>query len=401
MTQDTQPQTAPDTEQTGRDGASSSSSARKRRRRWVRPLLLLAGPLAVLVGGIAWYYTGGRYESTTNAYVHADMVAISPEVSGPIAEVKVDENEVVHKGDELFRIEQRPFKLAVARAEAELHSVRQDIRALKATYQEQKENLQLARIRRGFAQRDFDRKNKLSRTNVVSQAKLDEVQNALETARQQVAVSKQAMQATRAQLSGDPDLPVDQMPKVKSAQAALEKAQLDLAHTTVPAPFDGIASNTPEPGQYVGPSASVMSVVATRGVWVDANFKETALTHVAPGQAVDIRVDTYPGRVWHGTVASIAPATGSEFSVLPAQNVTGNWVKVVQRIPVRIAVETPRDAPQLRSGMSTEVEIDTRHRRELPAFARKALAWLGTFPETAMAKTPDQASKAAGGSAGQ
>lgn len=362
-------------------------AAAPNRRRWLRPLLLIAGPLAVIVGGIYWYYSGGRYVSTDNAYVQADMVAVSPQVSGPISAVLVHENQRVEKGDVLFRIDEQPYRIAIEQAKANLASTRQDIESLKATYQQQKGNLELAKINLGYAQRRYDRQAPLEKNSYVSEAALDDVRNALDTARQQTVLDQQEMQTTLAKLGGSVDTPVEQIPQYMQAKAALDKAELDLAHTTVKAPFVGIASNMPQPGQYVAPGGAVMSLVSAENLWIDANYKEDQLTHVQPGQEAEIWIDTYPDRVWHGTVKSVAPATGAEFSVLPAQNATGNWVKVVQRIPVRIAVDSAENAPQLRAGMSTEVEIDTHYQRKLPT----ALSWLGflTGETTAQASTRD------------
>lgn len=367
----------------------------KRRRGWLRPVLLIAGPLLVLIAGAVWYYTGGRYVETENAYLQADKVAVSADVSGTIDTVAVSENQAVAKGDVLFRIDPAPYKIAVDQAHANLESVRQDILALKANYQQETDNLDLAKIDLDYAKRRYDRQSRLQKNNVVSQASLDDVKNALDKAREHVALEQHVMRVTLAKLGGDADTPVEKTPQFLQAKAALAKAELDLSRTSVRAPFAGIASKTPNPGQYVNPGAAVMSLVASTGVWVDANFKETQLTHVKPGQTVEVQVDTYPGRVWQGTVASVAPATGSEFSVLPAQNATGNWVKVVQRIPVRIALDEQASDPDLRAGMSALVEIDTHHQRQLPGFARAAIAMASNLMHqgTAVAE-PMQASAA-------
>ncbi len=349
----------------------------KARRRWLRPLLLIAGPLAVIIGGAWWYYTGGRYVETDNAYVQADMVAVSPQISGSISDVAVHENQHVQAGDVLFHVERRPFEIAVEQAKANLAETAQDLNALKETYKQQQESLALAKINFDYAQRKYDRQAALEKNSVVSQQTLDDTKNALDAARQQVVLDSQAMQTTLAKLGGSADTAVEAIPQYLQAKAALDKAQLDLAHTNVKAPFDGVASNLPQPGQYVAPGGAVMSLVSAQNLWIDANFKEIQLTYVKPGQKVDIWVDTYPDKVWHGTVKSLAPATGAEFSVIPAQNATGNWVKVVQRIPVRIAVDASQDAEILRAGMSTEVEIDTHHQRELPGLVKTALSWFG------------------------
>lgn len=349
----------------------------KRKRRILRPLLLIVGPVAVIVGGAYWYYSGGRYVGTENAYIHADMVAVSPQVAGPITHVMIHENQQVHKGDVLFQIDPEPFKLAIEQAKANLDSVRQDLNELKEKYAEQEANLKLDRINRDYAQRTYNRQSKLIKSHVVSQAKLDESKNALDAARQRISVDKQALRTTLVKLGGSADVDITTLPQYQKAKAAIDQAELDLAHTTVVAPFDGVIGNKPEPGAYVSPGTSAVSLVSSNALWIDANFKEVDLTYVKPGQEVEVSVDTYPDHKWHGVVQSLSPATGAEFSVLPAQNATGNWVKVVQRIPVRIEIDQTADQPELRAGMSTEVEIDTHHKRKLPNFAQVALSWVG------------------------
>jgi len=356
-------------------GAPAPAKARggPQRRRRIRRILLVGGPVVVLLVVGYFYLFGGRYISTENAYVKADKVAISAQVEGPIAEVDVDENEHVDQGQVLLRLDQRPFQIALARAKAQLHNARADVGGLKANYAQKQDELKLAEEDIDLAAHDYKRQLGLAKRQVSSQTRLDKAQRALVAAKQHVVAVRQALAKLRAELGGDPSLPTEQQPRVAQAQAAVDQAELDVQHTTVRAPFAGVASNTPEPGQYVRPGEAVMSVVADHHFWIEANYKETALTHVKPGQPVAIDIDTYPGRRWHGKVASISPATGAEFSVLPAQNTTGNWVKVVQRIPVRISVQdSAKDAP-LRAGMSTEVEIDTGYHR-LPGFLQD---WFG------------------------
>jgi membrane fusion protein (multidrug efflux system) len=340
------------------NGASRSRSPS--RRRLARRVLLPIGPVVVLLAGAYFYFFSGRYVSTDNAYVKADKVTVSAQLAGPIAAVEVAENQQVRKGQVLFRIDDAPFRLALGSARAELDRVRAETEGLKARFQEKQRELELALSDRKSAQREYQRQSDLAGKNVSSPARLDQAQHALDIADQRIQVVKQELAELKADLGGDPDSPAFQRPQVLAAQAARDQAALNLEHTRVPAPFDGVASKTPEVGQYVTPGSPVMSVVGDRHVWIEANFKETDLTHVHPGQAVTIDVDAYPKHQWHGTVQSISQATGSEFSVLPAQNATGNWVKVVQRIPVRIAVRQPDEAPRLRAGMSTEVEIDTQ-----------------------------------------
>ncbi len=358
----------------------------ERKRRWLRRVLLLLGPALVLVVAGYFYVTGGRYVDTDDAYVRADMVAVTAEVSGPIVQVDVRENEHVEPGQALFGLDEQPFKIALAQAAARLNKADNDVRALKASYRQKEQELELANKNVGYAEQEFERQAKLVKRDFASQAKYDEAQHNLDVAHQQVAVTEQELRGLLADLAGDPDIPVDQHPTYLEAKAARDQAALDLRHAVVRAPFAGVASQKPNLGDYVTAGRPVMSIVADQQVWVEANFKETDLTHVRPGQSATVQIDTYPDREWPATVESISQATGAQFSVLPAQNSSGNWVKVVQRIPVRIAIEAGPDDPPLRAGMSVVAEIDTGHQRELPGFARSVLAWAGYVAEPGSAQ---------------
>ena len=346
--------------------APSDSAPLPARRHWLRRTLLLVGPLAVAGVGAYVYFAGGRFVSTDNAYLQADKVAISAEVSGPVKEVLVQENAPVARGQVLFRIDDRPYRVAVQHAQATLAKARTDVAATKASYREQGAQLAIAKTNLAFAEREFARQTELAQRHFISEAKLDDVRKGLDLARQQVTASTQDLERIAANLEGQPDLPVDQNPVVREAQAALAQAELDLARTEVRAPFAGLASTPPKVGQYLNAGAAAMAVVADARVWVEANFNETDLTYVSPGQRATVTVDTYPGHKWRGTVESVSPATGAQFAILPPQNATGNWVKVVQRIPVRVALDVSPEDPQLIAGMSAEVEIDTEHERGLP-----------------------------------
>jgi membrane fusion protein, multidrug efflux system len=374
--------------------AQPQPSVPARRRRWRKPLLLVV-PLVVVAIGAFFYFTGGRYVSTDNAYVRADNVTISAEVSGPIAAVVVRDNEHVAKGQVLFRIDEQPFRVALDRAEAALRAQRDTIESLKAQYGEAVESLKLAEANAAFAKREYDRQAKLAKTKVASESTLDSARNKYDQATQQIAVTRQQIAQIRARLGGDPDAPSESQAAYLQAKAAVAQAALDLAHTAVHAPFAGIASNKPQPGAYVTAGNAVMSVVADEGVWIEANFKETDLTHVVPGESVTVSVDTYPDHEWHGTVESISQATGAVFSVIPPQNATGNWVKVVQRIPVRIALKNAADAPPLRAGMSTQVDIDTGSRHRLTKLVQSVLPWQTVHAEAAPMDTQPAAKPAA------
>jgi membrane fusion protein (multidrug efflux system) len=360
---------------------SAPAPSPERRRRWLRRVLLLLGPLLVLLVGGYFYVTGGRYVDTDDAYVRADMVAVTAEVSGPIVEVDVRENEHVDPGQVLFRLDEQPFRIALAKAEAGLRKAENDVQALKASYHQKQQELELAHKDVTFAEQEFQRQAKLAKRDFASEAKYDEAAHDLAVANQHVAMTEQDLHGLLADLAGNPDIPVDQHPTYLEAKAARDQAALDLQHAVVRAPFAGVASQKPDLGDYVKAGTPVMSIVADQDAWVEANFKETDLTHVRPGQAATVHVDTYPDRTWPATVESISQATGAQFSVLPPQNASGNWVKVVQRIPVRIALRTDPDDPPLRAGMSVTAEIDTGHRRELPGFIETALAWAGYVTE--------------------
>jgi membrane fusion protein (multidrug efflux system) len=333
-------------------------------RRLLRRTLLVLGPVAVAVAGGYAYLSSGRFASTDNAYVKADKVLISPQVTGQIVRVEVKENEPVVAGQVLFVIDDEPYRVAVTRAKAQLRAVESYVESLKAQYLERLEDLALERTNVEFAERELAREKALAERKLGSDVDVDRARHEYDVAARRIAIVEQQIAQLRAQLGGDVETTLEEQPAYQMVQAQYEQALLDLEHTVVRAPFDGIASRVPMVGEYVTPGSPVMSVVADRDVWIEANFKETDLTHVRVGQPVTVRVDTYPDREWRGEVASISQATGSEFSVIPPQNATGNWVKVTQRIPVRIAVDHPGDVP-LRAGMSAIVEIDTGHERRL------------------------------------
>ncbi|HEX6994924.1 MAG TPA: HlyD family secretion protein [Gammaproteobacteria bacterium] len=346
------------------------AEAPRRRPRVLRAVLLLLGPVLVLAVGGYVYYTGGRYVETDNAYVKADIAVISADVSGPIVRVEVHENQPVAAGDVLFAIDDRPYRVALEQADAQLRAVTAMIESLKAQYRQRVEELELARTDYEFAERELSRAVALAADDLASDEAVDRARHELDSAARRMEIVQRGLEQLLAQLGGSPEGDIAQQASYQAVKAIRDAAALDLERTVVRAPFDGIASKVPVVGRYVVPGAAVMSVVASEHVWIEANYKETELTYVCPGQPVEIRVDTYPDRVWHGRVESISQATGAEFSVIPAQNATGNWVKVIQRIPVRIAVEHAEEGPPLRTGMSTTVEIDTGHERQLPRFIR-------------------------------
>jgi membrane fusion protein (multidrug efflux system) len=341
---------------------------RKRRRGLLRWPLLVAGPVLVLAVGGYIYLNSGRIAKTDNAYVKADMVPISTAVPGIVIEVAVDENQRVAAGDLLFKIDPETYKLARERASAQLEAVASFVSGLRASYAQALAQLELANTEVRYAERDVERERSLRERGLGSESDLDDAQHKLDTARQQIPIVEQRIAQLKAQLGGQPHFEVESHPAYRTAKVALEDAEVDLGWTTVRAPFDGVVSHVPMAGIYAMPGAPVLSIVANENLWIEANFKETELTHVAVGQPVVIHVDTYKTVDLEGRVESISPATGAEFSVIPAQNASGNWVKVAQRIPVRIRLDAPPGDITLRAGMSAIVEIDTGFQREAPPF---------------------------------
>jgi membrane fusion protein (multidrug efflux system) len=334
-----------------------------------RPLMFALLPLVLILGGY-FYVTGGAVMSTDNAYVQADMVGLSTDVSGIVTEVLVRDNQKVAKGDVLFKLDDLQFRLALNRAEAQIGNTRNDLMALQASYRNMQTQVGQAKTDVDFNNVNFKRQQQLVANNFTPQATFDASRNTLQGSQQKLASLEQQLAGIAANLNGDPDAPIEDHPRYKDALAARNEAARQLAHTLVRAPFAGIVTNVPslQPGQYLAAAAVAFNIVSTDHVWVQASPKETELTYVKAGQKVTVDVDTYPGERWAGTVDSISPASASSFSLLPAENTSGNWVKVVQRIPMRVLVNNAPGKPPLRVGMSVEVNVDTGHARGIPNF---------------------------------
>jgi membrane fusion protein (multidrug efflux system) len=354
------------------------AGARRSLRQRLRLPLMLAGPIVVLLGAAYWYLTGGRYVSTDDAYVQAARVQISTDVSGRVVAIDVKDNEKVNTGQMLFRLDPRPFQIAVDEAKAQLATVRYQIHALKATYHQKRADARAAEATVDYQQHEFERQQRLLASGTASQQQFDQARQAYETGRAQFASKQQDVAVALANIGGDPDIPLEQHPMVQHAQAALDRAELNLSYTEIRAPENGIVTKVDQlqVGNYVTASTPLFSLMSTDRVWVEANFKETELTHMRSGQQATVEIDTYPDVTFSAKVESLSPGTGLTFSLLPAENATGNWVKVVQRLPVRFHLERLDPNSPLHAGLSATVEVDTRYRRPWLDRAERLLAWL-------------------------
>ena len=333
-----------------------------------RTLLLVVLPVVVLIGGVAFYLSGGRYATTDDAYVGAQKVLITPDISGKIQKVLVKEGQRVKAGDELFEIDPVPFRFALQQAQATLESAKTNYDNLRSNVSSYTQLLELAKQGVDLKQRDVERKTTLVKSLSGSQLDLDTATTNLVLARAQLELLQQQLANSKNQLLGNPDLPLEQFPPYFQAKAALDQAQRNLDHTVLRAPIYGTATQVDsiQLGRFVMAGSPVFSVIDDVNPWVDANLKESDLTYVGVGQPVTMSIDAFPDHTFMGTVGSLSPGTGAQFAILPPQNSTGNFVKVVQRVPVRIYFDKNDKAVQkLKAGMSTYVWVDTGHKRSL------------------------------------
>jgi membrane fusion protein (multidrug efflux system) len=356
---DSVPVTTPAPIVTGTDEPSS-------RRRSLRTPLLILAPVVAVIAGLFFYLHGGRYEETDNAYFQSGLVAVSANVSGPVTAVEVHDNQQVKAGQVLFRIDPAPYQAAVDEAAAALATAHTQVASLRANFAQGQADVQSARDKLVYATREAARQKELLAEGISSQAQYDQAVLARQNAAQSIQSSQQQAQSVAASLSGNVTAPSASQPAVKRAQAALERAQLNLNYTVVRAAQDGIVTkvNQLQVGSYVTAARPVFTLAGVR-IWVEANFKENQLGYMRIGQPAEFSVDAFPNLKLTGHITSFSPGTGNSFSLLPAENAAGNWVKVVQRLPIEISIDRLPQGIPLHSGLSVEVTVDTGHVRHL------------------------------------
>ncbi len=332
----------------------------------VRKVLMLGGVIVVAAVSGYVYLTGGRYISADDSYVHANKLMVSTDVSGLIQTVDVKQGQMVKRGDILFTLDPHPFQIALANAKATLSQTVLDVESDKGAYRSALAQISAQRPQVALTKQTYDRYTALQQQNAIATTLVDQARGAMLTAQANVVSAQQMATTALAKLNGNPNLPAEQSPAYQKAQAAVDEAQRQLDHATVRAPFDGIVSEVDslQPGTLVISAMSAFTTTSAVGligdkIWIESDLKETELTHVQQGAPVDITIDTYPGKHWTGHIDNVSAGSDSSFSALPSENTSGNWVKVVQRIPVRIAIDQKAGDPPLRAGLSAVVKIDT------------------------------------------
>jgi membrane fusion protein (multidrug efflux system) len=337
----------------------------------LRRVLMIGGVAVVAVVSLGFWLFGGRYVGTDDAYVHAAQLMVATDVSGLVQDVDVHQGQHMRVGQVLFRIDPRQFQIALDNAKANLAQTRLTLLSMKDDYARMLKDIAAQQSQVAWNQVTFDRYANLLKVNSIAPAQYDQARFTLATSQSTLASLREQADVQLAKLGGKISTPVEQLPQYRAAQAQVDEAQRQLDHTVVRAPFDGVVTEVDslQPGTLVVSAlsafttTSAVGLVSTKDLWIEANMKETDLTRVHRGQPVDVTIDTYPGHTWKAEVDSISPATGSDFSVLPAENASGNWVKVTQRVTVKVRLDLKPGDPPLRAGMSAYVSIDTGHRR--------------------------------------
>jgi len=333
-----------------------------RRLRWP---LLIGGPLLLGAVLLLMWLSGGRYVGTDDAYVQAARVDVSSNVPGRVIEVDVHDNQRVGFGQQLFRLDSKPYDTAASEASAQLAAAQANLTGQQATVAQRKAELSQAETNLAYQTRELARQKTLALAGVSSQQQLSAQSAAADTAKAQAEAARQALASAVAVLGGETAASGGN-PAVQQANAALQRARLNQSYGVISAPQAGMVTKVDQlqVGDYINAAQPLFSLVADH-IWIEANFKEDQLAHMRVGQKVEVKADAFPKAKITGHGESLSPGTGSSFALLPAENATGNWVKVVQRLPVRIALDTvPRDV-QLAAGLSVKVSVDTEQKRSL------------------------------------
>ena len=360
--------------------AAPENAPTQSKRRFLRFVFLLVVPVFAVYGAVQYYLASGGSIDTDNAYVKARLHNLSSEIDGRVQFVLVKENERVKKGQPIIELDPEPYEIAIREAQANLAAIHQDLKSLRSEYRGSSVDIALAKKRIAYLTTRYERQKKLRATGVSSIARLDEAAFQMQIAEQELRSAKEQRRKLLTDLGGDPAAVKDTHPDVQRATTEVERAQLDLRRTLIIAPADAIIARIKsEPGEVVEAMEPIVLLVDENDIWIEANLKETKLTHIRVGQEAEIIVDAYPDATWRARVESIAPATGAEFALLPPQNASGNWVKVVQRLPIRLSVIDPQQPLALRAGMTASVSIETGHKPQLPSIVKQALALTERF----------------------
>ena len=360
--------------------AAPENAPTQSKRRFLRFVFLLVVPVFAVYGAVQYYLASGGSIDTDNAYVKARLHNLSSEIDGRVQFVLVKENERVKKGQPIIELDPEPYEIAIRAAQANLAAIHQDLKSLRSEYRRSSVDIALAKKRIAYLTTRYERQKKLRATGASSIARLDEAAFQMQIAEQELRSAQEQRRKLLTDLGGDPAAVKDTHPDVQRATTKVERAQLDLRRTQIIAPADAVVARIKsKPGEVVEAMEPIVLLVDENDTWIEANLKETKLTHIRVGQEAEIIVDAYPDATWRARVESIAPATGAEFALLPPQNASGNWVKVVQRLPIRLSVIDPQQPLALRAGMTASVSIETGHKPQLPSIVKQALALTERF----------------------